>query len=142
MHVLSYPSSFAVQQPNIGGEVVPHQDSTFLYTDPLSVIGFWMALEDSTQRNGCLWSLPGSHKAGVRRKMTVKDGKTTFDPPMAEEFDLSKFTPLEMKAGSMVILHGNNIHFSKENTSAKSRHAYSVHYVEGTKDHSWPEGNW
>ena len=119
-----------------------HQDSTFLYTEPLSVIGFWMALEDSTKENGCLWSLPGSHKAGVRRKMTVKDGKTTFDPPTAEDFDLDKFTPLEMKAGSMVILHGNNIHYSKENTSAKSRHAYSVHYVEGTEDHKWPEGNW
>ncbi len=131
-----------VQQPNIGGEVVPHQDSTFLYTDPLSVVGFWIALEDSTKENGCLWSLPGSHKAGVRRKMTVKDGKTSFQPPTAEQFDLDSFTPLEMKAGSMVILHGNNIHYSKENTSPKSRNAYSVHYVEGTDEYTWPEGNW
>lgn len=131
-----------MQQPNIGGEVVPHQDSTFLYTEPMSVVGFWMALEDSTLDNGCLWTLPGSHKAGVRRKMTVKDGKSTFDPPAAEEYDLATFTPLEMKAGDMVILHGSNIHYSKENTSPKSRHAYSVHYVEGAEGFAWPEGNW
>ena len=130
------------QQPNIGGEVVPHQDSTFLYTEPMSVVGFWMALEDSTLENGCLWTLPGSHKAGVRRKMAVTNGKTSFEPPTAEEYDLETFVPLEMKAGDMVILHGSNIHYSRENTSPKSRHAYSVHYVEGAEGYQWPEGNW
>ena len=39
----------------------PHQDSTFLYTDPPSVIGLWLALEDATVENGCLFSQPGSH---------------------------------------------------------------------------------
>ena len=47
-----------VQQPKIGGEVRPHQDSTFLRTDPPSVVGLWWALEDATKQNGCLWALP------------------------------------------------------------------------------------
>ena len=46
----------------------PHQDSTFLSTDPPSVVGLWWALEDSTKQNGCLWALPGSHKDGVARR--------------------------------------------------------------------------
>ena len=48
-----------VQQPKIGGEVAVHQDSTFLYTDPPTVVGLWLALEDATKENGCLWHLPG-----------------------------------------------------------------------------------
>ena len=56
-----------VQQPKIGGEVRPHQDSTFLRTDPPSVVGLWWALEDSTKQNGCLWALPGAHAQGVAR---------------------------------------------------------------------------
>lgn len=42
--------------------VSPHQDSTFLYTEPLGrVLGIWIALEDATLENGCLWFIPGSH---------------------------------------------------------------------------------
>lgn len=43
--------------------VTPHQDATFLYTQPLGrVMGVWIALEDATLENGCLWFIPGSHK--------------------------------------------------------------------------------
>lgn len=42
--------------------VRPHQDSTFLYTEPPTCIGLWMPLEDATEENGCLWFVPGSHK--------------------------------------------------------------------------------
>lgn len=52
------------KQPEIGGAVPPHQDSTFLYTNPPSAVGFWYALEDATLENGCLSFLPGSHKVG------------------------------------------------------------------------------
>ncbi|CAG8772656.1 4922_t:CDS:2, partial [Ambispora leptoticha] len=33
-------SMLILKQPYIGGRVSPHQDSTFLYTKPLSAIGF------------------------------------------------------------------------------------------------------
>ena len=42
--------------------VVPHQDGTFLITQPSNVIGIWIALEDATIDNSCLWFIPGSHK--------------------------------------------------------------------------------
>lgn len=42
--------------------MTPHQDATFLHTEPLGrVLGFWIALEDATRENGCLWFIPGSH---------------------------------------------------------------------------------
>lgn len=48
-------SMYIFKQPSIGGEVVPHQDSAFLSTDPPSCIGLWFALEDANKENGCLW---------------------------------------------------------------------------------------
>lgn len=45
-----------------------HQDSTFLYTTPRQTcLGLWLALEDTTLLNGCLWVRPGSQEESVRR---------------------------------------------------------------------------
>jgi len=60
------------KQPEIGGAVPPHQDSTFLYTEPPSAVGFWYALEDATLENGCLSFLPGSHKASEELKASLR----------------------------------------------------------------------
>ncbi|KAK9814685.1 hypothetical protein WJX72_009793 [[Myrmecia] bisecta] len=136
---LPVQSMYIFKQPKIGGEVVAHQDSTFLYTDPPSVTGIWIALEDATVHNGCLWTLPGSHIPGVQRRFCREGRKLTFDkdPPA---YDLDTFTPLPVKAGDLVVLDGANVHYSHENSSPHSRHAYSVHYVEGTAE--WAPQNW
>lgn len=55
-------SMIICKQPSIGGSVPAHNDSTFLFTDPPSAIGFWFALEDCTKDNGTLSFLPGSHR--------------------------------------------------------------------------------
>ncbi|OBS81046.1 hypothetical protein A6R68_20774 [Neotoma lepida] len=55
-------SMYIFKQPHFGGEVSPHQDATFLYTEPLGrVLGVWIAIEDALLENGCLWFIPGSH---------------------------------------------------------------------------------
>src|SRR5215212_457835 len=59
---LQLQSMYIFKQPNIGGEVTCHQDSTFLYTEPTDIVGLWFALEDATIENGCLWAIPGGHR--------------------------------------------------------------------------------
>uniref|UniRef100_A0A7S4WC89 Uncharacterized protein n=2 Tax=Ditylum brightwellii TaxID=49249 RepID=A0A7S4WC89_9STRA len=62
-------SMYIFKQSKIGGEVTSHQDSTFLYTTPKqSCLGLWLALDDATMENGCLWVRPKSHLESVRRK--------------------------------------------------------------------------
>ena len=73
-------SMYIFKQPNIGGEVVCHQDSTFLYTEPDTVAGFWVALEDATLENGCLWIAEGGHKSPLRKIFTRKNGKMKMAP--------------------------------------------------------------
>jgi len=62
-------SMYIFKQAIIGGEVTSHQDSTFLYTTPKqSCLGLWLALDDATITNGCLWVRPGSHLEPTRIK--------------------------------------------------------------------------
>ena len=135
-------SMFIFKQPHIGGEVACHQDATFLHTEPMSVKGFWFALEDATQDNGCMWAIPGGHKSQVKSRFSrSKNGKGTemeiFDDT---PWETSKLLPLEVKAGTLVVLHALLPHMSYANRSANTRHAYTMHIIEGTAD--YPEWNW
>lgn len=63
------PQSMYIFKPaQMGGVVHSHQDSTFLFTTPQqSCLGLWLALDDATLDNGCLWVRPQSHVEPVRR---------------------------------------------------------------------------
>jgi len=59
------------------------------------------------------------------------------------EYKIEEFVPLTVDAGTLVFLHGENVHWSLANTSEKNRLAYSVHYVEGGKESCvWLKDNW
>ncbi|KAI3442804.1 uncharacterized protein J3R85_001080 [Psidium guajava] len=133
-------SMYIFKQPGIGGEVVPHQDNSFLYTEPPTCTGLWWALEDATITNGCLWAIPGSHKNGLVRRFIRGEGGVSFDRP-SPTYDKKDFVAIEVKAGSLVLLHGDLIHQSFENQSSKSRHAYSIHVVD-TDGCKWAQSNW
>jgi phytanoyl-CoA hydroxylase len=142
---LAVQSMYIFKQPLVGGEVGAHQDGTFLYTEPQSVIGFWWALDDCTLQNGCLWAVPGSHSIGVKRRYRREDPPKTgteFVPPEAVEFDLTGAVPLETPKGTLVLLHNALVHYSAENLSEATRHAYSIHIVEGGKGVKYPADNW
>jgi phytanoyl-CoA hydroxylase len=134
-------SMYIFKQPNIGGEVTCHQDNTFLYTEPNEIIGLWFALEDATLENGCLWAIPGGHKRGLKSRWvrSASDGMEfqTFDSKPWPEDEL---VPLEVKKGSLIVLHGLLPHRSLENRSSKSRHAYTLHIIGGNVN--YPANNW
>ena len=132
------------KQPFFGGVVNPHQDSTFLYTTPMRLYGVWIALEDADVENGCLWFAPGTHTAGIKRRMLRKelDGRVelTFEGEDAV-IDPEKFVPVPVKKGSMVLIHGEVMHKSQENTSARSRNIFTFHFYDaGTSE--WCRENW
>lgn len=134
-------SMYIFKQPHIGGEVVCHQDATFLYTEPLSVMGFWFALQDATLENGCLWAVPGGHRQGLKKRFCrAATGGTCFDLLDPTPLDETGAMPLEVKAGTLIVLHGLLPHRSGANRSASSRHAYTLHLVEAAAH--YPADNW
>lgn len=152
------------KQPEIGGAVPPHQDSSFLYTDPPSAVGWWYALEDATAENGCLSFAAGSHKRAPIEKRFVRTGEkgsegTGFMDTNGAQFPKNlqngaangedgfevvekeeKYTMGEVKAGTLVLIHGNILHKSEKNTSGKSRNIYTFHVIEG--EEKYDERNW
>lgn len=134
-------SMYIFKQPRVGGEVTCHQDSTFLYTEPMSVTGLWFALEDATRENGCLWAIPGGHQMGLRRRFVRdRDGGTRFEIYDSSEWPLDLLVPLEVKKGTLIVLDGLLPHLSYANRSEKSRHAYTLHVIDG--ECLYPEENW
>ncbi|XP_068770769.1 phytanoyl-CoA dioxygenase domain-containing protein 1 isoform X1 [Struthio camelus] len=138
-------SMYIFKQPGIGGEVTPHQDATFLYTEPLGrVLGFWIALEDATQENGCLWFIPGSHTNGITRRMVrAPPGTSTCVEFVGSDptYDDNQFIPVPISKGGLVLIHGEVVHKSELNKSESSRHAFTFHVMEA-KDTSWSKENW
>lgn len=134
-------SMYIFKQPNIGGEVTCHQDATFLFTEPLSVTGCWFALEDATQENGCLWAIPGGHRAGLRKRFVRADnGGTRFELLDESPWPDDLLMPLAVPQGTLILLHGLLPHLSYANRSPKSRHAYTLHLVDGAC--AYPAENW
>ena len=140
-------SMYIFKQPHIGGEVGCHQDATFLYTDPITVTGFWFAIEDATLQNGCLWAAPGGHR-GPLRQLFKRNGSgegTVMEPLDATPLPTpppagDDLVPLEVPAGTLVVLNGKLPHWSDVNRSSTSRHAYTLHCVSGAAD--YPDWNW
>ena len=147
-------SMYIFKQPNIGGEVTCHQDATFLYTEPLRMVGLWFALEDATIENGCLWAIPGGHKLGLKSRFVrvdrdaLPDGRATAPPDQRTRFEVFDDTPwpeedlqpLEVEKGTLIVLHPLLPHLSRENRSPKSRHAYTLHVIDASV--TYPEDNW
>ena len=134
-------SMYIFKQPNIGGEVTCHQDSTFLYTEPIDIAGLWFALEDATVDNGCLWALPGGHRDGLKsRWRRSHNAHMEFEIFNDEPWPTEGLVPLEVPKGTLILLHGLLPHCSFENRSPRSRHAYTLHLIGANA--TYPADNW
>jgi len=103
-------------------------------------VGFWFALEDATEENGCMWAEPGGHRRSLRARF-VREGAGTrmveLDPAPLPTKGL---VPLTAPKGTLVLLHGRLPHLSGPNRSDRSRHAYALHLIDGAARYS-PD-NW
>ena len=134
-------SMYILKHAKIGGVVDVHQDSSFLYTEPESCIGFWFALEDATKENGCLWAMPGGHKTSLRSWFRKKEeGGTEMFMLNNEPMSMEGMIPLEVKKGTCIVLNGLLPHYSLPNTSGKSRQAYAIHTI--NRHTHYPTTNW
>ncbi|KIJ67693.1 hypothetical protein HYDPIDRAFT_107159 [Hydnomerulius pinastri MD-312] len=149
------------KQPEIGGAVPEHNDSTFLYTSPPTALGFWIPLERCTPVNGALSFLPGSHLTTqiTKRFVRVPEGGTGFEqvsspvPPPSDTNATAKVTAetsasegkyiLEAcEPGDLVLIHGSVLHKSERNTSTQTRYAYTFHMIDTPPHAQYDEKNW
>ncbi len=138
-----WQTMYIFKQAGIGGEVRWHQDASYLITEPPSVTGVWVALEDATRENGCLWMSPGAHRSPLRdiyevdwksREGTLRELDRTPWPRS------NQAVALEVPPGSLVIFNDHMPHYSSQNYSNRSRQAFSMHIADASA--LWSEKNW
>lgn len=138
-----WQTMYIFKQPRIGGEVGWHQDASYLVTDPPSVTGIWVAIEDATRDNGCLWVQPGGHRSPLRDIFEVdwQRGKGQLRNLDSSPWPgMNEARAIEVPAGSVVLFNDYLPHYSSQNLSSKSRHAFTMHVAE--KSATWDKRNW
>ena len=138
-----WQTMYIFKQPKIGGEVRWHQDASYLIADRPGIIACWIAIENASKSNGCLWVQPGGHHSPLREIYEVERGEPTGvlraldDTPWPDE---SQAIAVEVPAGSIVFFSDHMPHYSSQNFSDESRQAFTMHLTE--KGTGWSERNW
>ena len=117
-----------------------HQDERYIPTRDRSLIGAWIAIDDATIENGCLWVVPGSQQSGYLFPTKDHGQPHEYDSSdMAIGFDDTKAVPVEVKAGSVVFFNGYLLHKSLKNRSQIFRRALVSHYMNAWSLLPWYE---
>jgi hypothetical protein len=122
-------SMLFVKPPGFQGQAW-HQDEVYIPTRDRSLIGAWIAIDDATIPNGCLWVVPGSHRTGYLFPQKAHDNPDEFD--FSQEsygFDEKAEVPVEVKAGTVVFFNGYLLHRSRKNRSQIYRRVLVNHYM-------------
>lgn len=109
-----------------------HQDEDFIPTRDRSLTGGWIALDDATIENGCLWVIPGSHKPGVLWPMRIQNDRDfdCADESYGFPYRDEDAVPVEVKAGAIVFFNGYLLHRSLPNVAQSGyRRALVNHYM-------------
>ena len=114
-------SMLFVKPPQFQGQAW-HQDEIYIPTRDRSLIGAWIAMDDATIENGCLYVIPGSHRMGYLYPQKGHENPDEFDfAPESFGFDESAEVPVEVKAGALVFFNGYLLHRSRKNRSGVYR---------------------
>ena len=120
-----------------------HQDEHFIPTRDRSLCGAWIALDDATIENGCLWMQPGSQAPGILYPMRPH-GEARFDS--ADEaydhpYEREGGVPVELRAGGVAFFNGYVLHRSLPNCAPDGfRRALVTHYMSATSLLPWAMG--
>jgi hypothetical protein len=122
--------------PKQGGVVAWHQDySYWTRTKPVAHLTCWCGLDDSSEANGCVQYVPGSHRWGLLEKPELAgDLMGIVDYLTHEQQKAFKPVPVVTRAGEAIFHHPLTLHGSGENRSDKPRRAFVVNvFADGVR---------
>ena len=111
------------------GATTWHQDIVALLpeADDTPILTVWLAITEATVENGCLASIPGSHREGPKTHCSNPDIGAEQNVPeiLLRE---RKAVPLPVKKGGAVLFHKMNVHRALPNTSGGLRWSMDLRY--------------
>jgi phytanoyl-CoA hydroxylase len=124
-----------IKPPGFPGQAY-HQDERYIPTEDRSLTGAWIALDDATVENGCLWAVPGSHRGEILPWAAHDDAEYDFAEE-AQGVPREREVPVECPAGAVVFFNGYLLHSSRKNRSGACRRALVSHYMSAESRLRW-----
>lgn len=123
-----YHSKVNFKLPQGGAEIGWHQDWPVFPHTNTNIVALSVALNPSRAGNGCLRTIPGSHKQGPRSHWAGGKYALNCNASMREE-DYAQAVDNELDPGDVAAHHGLVVHGSGANTSGVIRTTYIIQYV-------------
>jgi ectoine hydroxylase-related dioxygenase (phytanoyl-CoA dioxygenase family) len=133
-----YFSQIFFKPPEGGGPKPAHQDNFYFGpTDIEGVVTAWIALDDATLENGCLYFGDGTNQGPVYPHFAPENEPYNLQlPPTVLE--KQPMQPAPVRKGGVSFHHGNTFHQSGPNHSTKWRRACALHYVRNDVEFATP----
>jgi ectoine hydroxylase-related dioxygenase (phytanoyl-CoA dioxygenase family) len=124
-----YFSQVFFKAPGGGGPKPAHQDNFYFGpSDIEGIVTAWIALDDATLENGCLYFGEGTHQGPVYDHIAPPGEPFNLQLP-ASILDRQPMAPAPVRKGGVSLHHGNTFHQSGPNHSSRWRRACALHYV-------------
>lgn len=118
----------ALIKPPYGNPTAWHLDNPYWSFTSHQAISIWVALDDATLANGCMWYLPGTHHTA--RFENVGIGMNMRDIfKIYPEWETIEAVAAPAPAGSAVLHHGLVAHGAGANMTPRPRRAMTCGYM-------------
>lgn len=106
-----------------------HSDTGYLPTEPPELAGAFVAVDDADQENGALSVVRGSHRLTEVERRAIPTHEFIFPEEFIQPAGTERVL-VPMKAGDVLLFHGNSLHASLPNRTAdRWRRAFIFHYI-------------
>eukprot|EP00042_Codosiga_hollandica_P029780 m.167431 g.167431 ORF g.167431 m.167431 type:complete len:229 (+) comp53170_c0_seq1:132-818(+) len=132
-----------MKSANTNTETPWHQDESYWLDMPdKRAVSCWVAIDNATVDNGCMWFGAGSHLQPLCKHAPAAPGHHVLK---TDQFDESRGTAVPLLAGSCTIHHGRTLHYTRGNTTPNDRRAYIVNYrpvkmIEYSRERNYDHG--
>jgi ectoine hydroxylase-related dioxygenase (phytanoyl-CoA dioxygenase family) len=115
--------------PETGHPFPMHQDWAFYEHEDGRYVDCLIHLDDTSDKNGCIRFLAGSHKQGALEHVRKNPDGTACTPHLpTDQYDLEDTVPVPAQRGDVVVFCIHTIHGSRINTTNKMRRMVRVGY--------------
>lgn len=127
-----WSSHFISKEPKVGRRTPWHEDSAYWegrFDDMSKIVTVWLAIDNSSLKNGCMGVVPGSHVNGFSEYESVDNKVNVFDSEIKKGVvNEDEVVWFELNRGECSLHDSRIIHGANANTSDKRRCGYTMRY--------------
>lgn len=105
-----------------------HQDAPFWAMQPVRCVSAWLALDNVSRGNGCVFVVPGSNRVPLPQIPSHNTGRFGRQADIST-YDVSGAIPVELARGEFFLFDSWLLHRSDRNTGGQPRLGLSIQFI-------------